>query len=77
VPENGNNRVVELEPTPSWSRAVWEVTVESPVAAVRLPNGNTMVTSMNASRGASELDRSGKEVWSYKADTRVTRALRR
>jgi outer membrane protein assembly factor BamB len=77
VPENGNNRVVELEPTPSGSRAVWEVTVESPVAAVRLPNGNTMVTSMNASRGASELDRSGKEVWSYKADTRVTRALRR
>jgi HEAT repeat protein len=77
VPENANNRVVELEPTGPVGRVVWEVTVDSPVAAVRLQNGHTMVTSMNPARGAVELDRSGKEVWTYKTDTRVTRALRR
>ncbi len=75
VPENGNNRVVEQSGPEG--RVVWEVAVDSPVAATRLPNGHTLVTSMNPGRGAVELDRSGKEVWSYKADTRVTRAIRR
>jgi hypothetical protein len=50
--------------------------VEEPVAAVRLPNGNTLVTSMTQNR-AVELDRAGKEVWQYKGETRVTRAFRR
>ncbi len=77
VPENSNNRVVELEPANSVGRLVWEVTVDSPVAALRLPNGHTIVTSMNPAVGAIEFDRLGKEVWSYKTDTRVTRALRR
>jgi len=36
-----------------------------------------MVTSMDPARGATELDRSGKEVWNYRTDTRVTRAVRR
>jgi hypothetical protein len=45
--------------------------------ATRLPNGNTLVTSMSPQRGAVELDPAGKEVWSYKADSRVTRAYRR
>jgi hypothetical protein len=41
-------------------------------AAVRLLNGHTLVTFMNQPR-AVELDRSGKEVWDYKAEGRVTR----
>ena len=45
--------------------------------ALRLPDGNTLVTSMNPEVGAVELDRAGNEVWSYRAGTRVTRALRR
>lgn len=74
VPENGNNRVVEHDQN---GRIVWELEVDQPIAAWRLPNGNTMVTSMNISIGAVELDRSGKTVWQYKATDRVTRALRR
>lgn len=73
IPENGNNRVIECDPT---GKIVWEVAVEQPIIAVRLPNGNTMVTSMSQNR-AVEFDRTGKEVWEYKSDTRVTRALRR
>ncbi len=73
IPENGNNRVIECDPT---GKIVWTVNIEQPIAAVRLPNGNTLVTSMNQNR-AVEFDRAGKEVWEFKSDTRVTRALRR
>jgi hypothetical protein len=55
---------------------VWQVPFNQPIAAVRLANGNTLVTSYNQKR-AVELDRAGKEVWEYKTDTRVTRAFRR
>jgi hypothetical protein len=55
---------------------VWQVSFNQPIAAVRLTNGNTLVTSFNQTR-AVELDRTGKEVWEYKTDTRVTRAFRR
>lgn len=74
IPENGNNRVVEHD---AQGKIVWEATVEQPIMAMRLPNGNTMVTSMNTDIGAVELDRRGKELWRYKAETRVTRAYRR
>ncbi len=74
IPENSNNRVVEHDPQ---GKVVWEANVDSPIVATRLPNGNTLVTTMNPQRGAVELDRSGKEVWNFKADTRVTRAYRR
>jgi HEAT repeats/PQQ-like domain len=77
VPENANNRVVEIEPAGPVGRVIWEVAIDSPVAAVRLANGHTMITSMNPGRGAVEVDRAGKEVWTYRAETRVTRALRR
>ena len=73
IPEMDNNRVVEYDAN---GQSVWEVTIEQPIAAVRLPNGNTIVTLMKQNR-AAELDRTGKEVWQFKADTRVTRALRR
>jgi PQQ-like domain len=73
VPEMGNNRVVEHDAD---GKVVWEATVPQPIAAVRLPNGNTLVTSMTQNR-AVELNRAGKEVWEYRADLRVTRALRR
>lgn len=73
VPETNNHRVVELDPN---GRVVWEAATDSPVAAVRLPTGNTLVTSMTPQRGAAELDRAGKDVWQYRAETRVTRAFR-
>ncbi len=74
VPENGNNRVVEHDAN---GRVIWEVPIDQPIAALRLPNGNTLVTSMNTDIGAVEIDRTGKTVWQFKATTRVTRALRR
>ena len=55
---------------------VWQVGMEQPIAAVRLHNGNTLITSMTEHR-AVEVDRDGKEVWTYRQDTRVTRAFRR
>jgi outer membrane protein assembly factor BamB len=74
VPHNAENKVVEYDPT---GKVLWEVTVDAPIAATRLPNGNTLVTSMLPQRGAVEFNRNGEEVWTYKTETRVTRALRR
>jgi len=74
VPHNAENKVVEYD---AQGKAVWEVSIEAPIAATRLPNGNTLVTTMIPQRGAVEFDRNGREVWSYKTSTRVTRALRR
>jgi hypothetical protein len=73
IPETNTGRVVEHDPN---GHVVWEAACDQPVAAVRLPTGNTLVTSMNPQRGAAELDRAGKDAWQYRADTRVTRAFR-
>jgi len=73
VPEMANNRVVEYDAD---GRSVWQAAVDEPIAAIRLPNGNTLITLMRENR-AVELNRDGKEIWQFKADTRVTRALRR
>jgi outer membrane protein assembly factor BamB len=74
VPESNNNRVVEHDG--NTGRIVWQAAFDQPVAALRLPTGHTLVTSMNPARGAAELDRAGRDVWQFKADTRVTRAFR-
>lgn len=74
IPEMDNNRVIEYDA--DGQRSVWEVTLDQPIAAVRLPNGNTLVTLMQKNQ-AVEVDRRGKEVWQFKADTKVTRAFRR
>ena len=73
VPLLGENRVIEYDAT---GRPLREFTVEQPIAALRLANGNTLVTSMRERR-AVELDPAGKEVWQYRSDTRVNRAWRR
>jgi hypothetical protein len=74
VPHNAENKVIEYD---AQGKVVWEANVDSPIAAVRLANGHTLVTSMAQLR-AVELDRAGHEVWQYRAEnTRVSRALRR
>jgi outer membrane protein assembly factor BamB len=73
VPLLQSNKVVEYDPK---GKAVWEASMDQPVAAVRLPNGHTLITSMQQNR-AIEVNREGKQVWEYKADSRVTRAFRR
>ena len=74
IPENENNRLVELD---AQGKVVAVIAIEQPIAAVRLSNGHTLITTMLPQRGAVELDRQGKEVWNYKVTTRVTRAYRR
>ena len=55
---------------------VWEAPADQPIAAVRLANGDTLITTYSEHR-AIEVDRDGKEVWEVRRDTRVTRAFRR
>lgn len=74
VPELRENRVVEYSPV---GKSVWQAHFDQPVAAVRLANGHTLVTSFSADVGAVELDRAGKHVWQYKSESKVTRAWRR
>jgi hypothetical protein len=74
VPHHAENKVVEYN---ALGKVVWEVAVDQPIAATRLPNGNTLVTSMIPNKGAMEFDRNGNMVWQYQSYTRVTRALRR
>lgn len=75
VPHHQENKVVEYDGT---GQVVWEATVPQPVAAVRLPNGNTLVTTMQPQTGAMEFDRQGRETdWNFRHQTRVTRAIRR
>ncbi len=74
VPENSTGRVVELDAD---GKEVWKIEMlDRPIMALRLANGNTLITSMSESIGAVEFDRTGKQVWQYKSETRVTRALR-
>ncbi len=75
VPHNAEDKVVEYD---ARGKPVWEVQADKPVAAVRLSNGHTLITSMNPATGAVEVDRGGREVWSYRrTESRVTRALKR
>jgi hypothetical protein len=77
VPHNSEDKVVEYD---GQGNAVWEVAVDRPIAATRLPNGNTLVTTMNTGLGAVEFDRAGNQVWQFATNlpySRVTRAIRR
>jgi hypothetical protein len=73
IPEMAYNRVSEYD---SQGRVVWSLRVRQPVVAVRLPGGNTLVTTFQERR-AIEFDKAGQEVAEFKADSRVTRAWRR
>jgi hypothetical protein len=74
VPHHSEEKVVEYD---GQGKVVWEVSLEKPISALRLPNGNTLVTSMSPAVGAVEFDRAGNQVWQYSTTTRVTRAIRR
>jgi outer membrane protein assembly factor BamB len=71
-----SRKIAEYDTT---GKIVWEAPVpfDQPIAAWRLPSGNTLVTSMLNDQPAVEVDRNGRVVWEYKADSRVTRAFRR
>jgi outer membrane protein assembly factor BamB len=59
VPHMDLNKVMEYTPD---GRAVWGVKAESPWAAVRLRNGNTLISG-GESAYVREIDKTGKTVW--------------
>ena len=73
IPEMYRHRVIEYD---EGGKALRTFRVGRPIAATRLANGNTLITSMSENK-AVEFDLAGKQVWQYTANTRVTRAYRR
>lgn len=72
VPELDRNRVAEYD---AKGKELWVADAEVPVFATRTSRGTTLITS-RSDAGAREVDEKGKVVWSYKAESRVTRAIR-
>ena len=68
----GAQHVIELDAS---GMTIWECKVRTPMSAVRLPNGNTLVGS-DQDRAVIEYDRAGKEVWRVKTEGGV-RCVRR
>lgn len=73
VPEHFNDRVVEYD---GQGNVKGQFFVRRPIVALRLSNGNTLVTLMEDNR-AVEFDAAGKIIWAYQAARRVNRVLRR
>jgi HEAT repeat protein len=75
VPMTWNNRLYEVDEN---SKEVWTVNgVMQPMTAVRLPNGNTMVTLNQFPSQLIELDRGGKELSRTTLQLQPTRIRRR
>lgn len=78
IPSMRQNRLFEYDVK---GQVVREYAIPKPVAAVRLANGNLLVTSMNQTEDAGralEFDPAGKQIWQYdRSDVRVNRAFRR
>lgn len=72
IPELDRNRVAEYDAT---GKELWVTDAEVPVFATRTARGSTLITS-RSDAGAKEVDRAGKTIWTYKAESRVTRAIR-
>lgn len=72
VPEMNNDRILEYD---AEGKLVREIPARQPIAAIGLRGGRVLYTSMTEKR-AVEIDRAGKEVWEYRRDTRVSRAVR-
>src|SRR5262249_8609266 len=78
IPQTHDHCVVEYD---AKGQLVRKFSIAQPIAASRLPNGNTLITSIfdkdAVEKRAVEFDLVGKVVWEYKSTTRVTRAYRR
>jgi HEAT repeat protein len=65
----GENSVREYD---AGGKVVWEAAVSRPIGAVRLPSGNTLLTSQDGI--VFELNRKGEKVWDYRIEGHPTRA---
>ncbi len=68
----GSNKVMEIDVK---GKVLWECATQTPMSAVRLANGNTLVGS-DRGHAVIEYNREGKEVWKLKLDSSV-RCVRR
>jgi hypothetical protein len=53
-------------------KVVWKAAASRPIGAVRLPNGNTLLSSQDGI--VFELNRAGEKVWDYRIEGHPTRA---
>ncbi len=74
VPLSWQNKVTEYDHD---GKVVWEVGAPQPMAVCRLPNGNTLISSINGQAKMLELDRAGKTVVDTNIQTYATRIRRR
>jgi HEAT repeat protein len=74
VPLGWNNRLVEYNPD---GKEIWSATVQQPMSAVRLPNGNTAVASQQWPYKIHELDKTGKQINEVQTNTYTYRLKRR
>lgn len=73
VPLTSQNIVAEFN---AQGKRLWEAVVQRPTSAMRLGNGHTLISCRDSLK-VVELDRSGKEVWSFKSTGYPWRAYRR
>src|SRR5262249_34415247 len=74
IPLGWNNRLVEYNPD---GKEIWSATVQQPMSAARLPNGNTVVASQSWPYKLYELDKTGKQVNEVQTNTYAYRIKRR
>jgi hypothetical protein len=74
VPLSWQNKVTEYSPE---GRVVWEAQTPGPLAATRLPNGNTLICYQQWPPRLVELDRTGKQVQELRLEAHTYRVHRR
>jgi HEAT repeat protein len=74
IPLGWNNQLFEYN---SDGKQVWQVSTQQPMHAVRLPNGNTLISSQNWPYKFLEVDKAGKELYQHTTNTYVFRIRRR
>ncbi len=73
IPQQWNNKVFEYNAD---GKLVWEGNIHQPMAASRLPNGHTLVSSQMWPCKVFELDKTGKVVWEYQTENYAGRVKR-
>ncbi len=73
IPQQWNNKLFEYDPD---GKLVWEGNIHQPMAASRLPNGNTLVSSQMWPYKLFEMDKTGKVVWEFQTENYAGRVKR-
>jgi HEAT repeat protein len=74
LPQAWNNKVCEYDAD---GKVIAEISANQPMAACRVPNGNTLFASQAWPPKVVEVDRSGKTIWEHQPATQPGRLKRR